>query len=144
MREAGHKIDDMPKFHTKDPSIENHSILIEDKDLRIPLKLHVACSYFPTSKPTNQQLEECNNDDCIATISPYGPWHPHCNSFASNEASMIDWQGDFVRRKEKTNVILSEVYASETMTLSCMIGSVEDRAIDSTLSTNGVGYYDDE
>ena len=58
LREAGIQINDVPKIHVTSPSEEHHAIIFQETDFRIPLTLHGTFSYFPTSKPTTQELEK--------------------------------------------------------------------------------------
>ena len=81
LREAGLIVNEIPKIHVKSPEISDHSILIPDKDLRITLSLMGVFSYFPTSKPTDQELEETED------IIPCTPvtWDPHNDAYSKNE-----------------------------------------------------------
>ena len=58
MRTAGVSIDDKPKIHCDDPSVDNHCIKFNDSDLRIPLKLHGIFSNFTSRNTTLQELHE--------------------------------------------------------------------------------------
>ena len=51
MREAGLKVDDTPKIHCTDPSIDGHCISFKYTDLRCLLQLNDIFSYFDTRKP---------------------------------------------------------------------------------------------
>ena len=49
MREGGVTVNDVPKIHVENPSVENHSIAFPDEaDLRIPLYLSGIFSFFYT------------------------------------------------------------------------------------------------
>ena len=47
------------KIQLDDPGISDHSIEFPETKLRIPLSLNEMFSYFPTTKPTAQMLEDC-------------------------------------------------------------------------------------
>jgi len=52
MREGGVVVNDIPKIHVKDPTVEDHSITFPDEpDLLIPLQLSGIFSYFYTRRP---------------------------------------------------------------------------------------------
>ena len=87
MREAGIVVKDVPKIHVNNPQIEDHSLYFKDKDLRIPMSLDGIFSYFPTDKPTVQDLEEC---ETILYLTPETSWDPHMDVYARNEANMVD------------------------------------------------------
>ena len=54
MREAGLEVQEIPKIHVKEPTVEEHSIYFLDESLRIPLSLNGISSSFPTRRPTTQ------------------------------------------------------------------------------------------
>ena len=56
--EAGITINEVPKIHVTSPTEEHHAITFQETNFRIPLSLHGTFSYFPTSKPSIQELEE--------------------------------------------------------------------------------------
>ena len=59
MREAGINVNDTPKIRVEDPGLLDHSIEFPETNFRIPLSLHGIFSYFPSTKPTPQMLEDC-------------------------------------------------------------------------------------
>ena len=82
MGEAGLKVNDTPKMHVDNPQVEDHSIYFPKEDVRITMELTGIFSCFPTSKPSEQDLEECEN---VLTITPEGMWDPHNDAYARNE-----------------------------------------------------------
>ncbi len=56
LREAGLVVNDVAKIHVKDPDVTHHSVYFPDSELRIPLALWGIFSYFPTRRPTIQEL----------------------------------------------------------------------------------------
>ena len=79
MREAGIDVRDVPKFQCDDPSLEDHALVMANKMI-IPLLLIGVFSYFPTSRPTEEDL---NNVEYISTITPDN-WNPHSDMFQNN------------------------------------------------------------
>ena len=60
MREGGVIVNDVPKIHTKHPTVKDHSISFPDEpDLLIPLHLSGIFSYFYTRKPEKKELFDC-------------------------------------------------------------------------------------
>ena len=92
LREAGLIVNEVPKIHMTSPEIKDHSIYIPDKDLRITLSLMGVFSYLPTSKPTDQELEDTED------IIPCTPvtWDPHNDVYSRNEQNMLDYDGNVV------------------------------------------------
>ena len=79
LREAGIQINDVPKIHVTSPSEEHHAIIFQETNFRIPLTLHGTFSYFPTSKPTTQELEEPED---VYGLTPT-TWNPHLMPMSS-------------------------------------------------------------
>ena len=91
LREANVEVNDKAKIHASDPSIEDHSIYVQDHDLRIPLQLNGIFSYFHTRCPSPDELEHCQK----VIMTPEGfSWDPYSTHFSTNEESMLDFNGD--------------------------------------------------
>ena len=58
MRSSGVIIDDVPNVCYEDPIVDEHSVLFDQRDMRIPLRLNGAFSYFHTIVPTETELYE--------------------------------------------------------------------------------------
>jgi hypothetical protein len=131
MREAGVKVNDTPKIHATDPTEEDHSIYFPEADFRVPLSLWGMFSYFNTAKPTAQQMMEAEN---IYVITP-SKLNPHCDSFATNEDNMLDWEGHMINRKDRVKIILSDIPEDAAATASVQVSSAETRVIDHVLES---------
>jgi hypothetical protein len=127
MREAGIIVNDTPKIHMKNPTIEDHSLYFEETSFRIPMALWGTFSYFPTRAPTNDELAAC---DDVYLLTPNGIWNPHSDSYSRNEEMMTDWEGQMVEPQHRKEILLSEIPEDHAMTVSAMISEVEARAID--------------
>lgn len=141
LREAGLYINEVAKIHSNDPTVNHHSIRIDELDLRVPLKLNGVFSYFESRKPTHDELLSCDN----AFLTPdTASWNPYSEHFAENEESMLDWEGNIIesrfRKKVKedddlyvnSSSIASEIYES---TIDGIIASVQTLQIDETLES---------
>jgi hypothetical protein len=49
---------------------------------------------------------------------------------------MLDWEGNMVEKKHRTQVLLSKVEENEAMASSIQVSSIESRAIDHALETS--------
>ena len=98
LREAGIQINEVPKIHVTSPTEEHHAIIFQETNFQIPLTLHGTFSYFPTSKPTTQELEEPEDVYVLAPTT----WSPHSDAYVMNEESMLDWEGNMkgIMRRE--------------------------------------------
>ena len=78
LREAGIHINEVPKIHTTSPiTEEHHAITFQETNFRIPLTLHGTFSYFPTSKPSTQELEQPED---VYVLTPT-TWNPHSDAY---------------------------------------------------------------
>ena len=59
VREAGVVINDKPKIHVSDPSLDDHARIFVKDNMRIPLKLNRILSYFETTTPIPEQVWDC-------------------------------------------------------------------------------------
>jgi hypothetical protein len=130
VREAGVQVNCTPKIHSRDPMVEDHSIFFPDHDL-IPLSLKRVFSYFPTSKPTTQILDKC---DDLFLLTPEGQWNPHSDAYARNEENMLDWERNIVEKRDQVEILLSEVEIGSTMISSAKISKLETKIIDERMS----------
>ena len=132
LRQAGIKLNDTPKIQVDDPTIEEHSLLFPETGFRIPLSLWGTFSYFSTCKPTATHMQDSDEIYLLTTDQ----FNPHDDSYAANEESMLDWEGNMVERQHRTKILLSEVKENEAMAASVQVSSIESRAIDRALRTS--------
>ena len=113
MREAGIKLNEVPKIQVEDPTEDDHAILFEETGFRIPLSLWGIFSYFPTTKPTHDELVEPAE---VYLLTPTR-WNPHSDAYARNEEMMLDWEGNVRPKKERVRVVLDEIEDNEALTI---------------------------
>ena len=58
LREAGSMVNETPKIHVDEPTIDDHSITFPETGFRIPMSLWGIFSYFPMSKLTAATIQE--------------------------------------------------------------------------------------
>ena len=85
MRETGIIVRKIPKIHGYDPSVVDHAITFNETGFRIPLSLFGIFSYFPTTKPTINDLNEIED---VYVLSPPS-WNPHNPSYAESERHIL-------------------------------------------------------
>lgn len=91
MREGGVIVNEKPKIHCENPTVDDHCISFHSCDLRIPLSLTGVFSYFQTRMPTVGELESC---DKVFITPDSSDWNPNCTSFAENEESRTNFHGE--------------------------------------------------
>ena len=127
LREAGIKVNDTPKIHCDNPTVRDPAIKFPETGFKIPLLLWGVFSYFPTSKPTEEFLQETEE---VYMLTP-NRWNPHDEAFAHNEMAMIDWEDNMVEPKDCQQILLSEVPVDDRYEASsAQVSNVENEQID--------------
>ena len=85
---------------------EYHSVYFKEYYLRIPLKSHGIFSYFPSSKPSNEVLNEC---DIILCLTPKAPWNPNTSDYSRNEDSVLYCKGEIIEKGERIRIMMSDL-----------------------------------
>ena len=130
LREMGVTVNDVPKIHKEDPTVDDHAITFAEMGFRIPLSLWGIFSYFPTSKPTHDDLLNPNE---VYILSP-ATWNPHSDADSANEESMLDWEGNMQPKKDCQHwIVLDDVEDNVNMVASLSITPLEQEAIDTHL-----------
>ena len=132
MREAGIEVNDTPKIHTDDPSVIDHCLQFKDNAFRIQLQLHGIFSYFPTTKPTLEMLQGCEEIYMLTSSI----WNPHKTAYASNEESMLDWQCQLVNVNHMRRILLKTVDECSNISDAATLGHVETKAVKDLLGIN--------
>ena len=63
MRLAGIEVNECPKFLSKYPTEQDHSLFFREEDVRIPLQLKNTISFFPSRLPSQAELQVMNTSD---------------------------------------------------------------------------------
>ena len=127
LREMGVAVNDVPKIHKEDPTVDDHAITFVEMGFRIPLSLWGIFSYFPTSKPTHDDLLNPNE---VYILSP-ATWNPHSDAYSTNEESMLDWEGNMQPKGDcQHRIVLDDVEDDMNMVASLSITPLEQEAID--------------
>ena len=130
LREMGVTVNDVPKIHKQDPTVDDHAITFAETGFRIPLSLWGIFSYFPTSKPTHDDLLNPNE---VYILSP-ATWNPHSDAYSANEESILDWEGNMQPKKDHQHwIVLDNVEDNVNMVASLSITPLEQEAIDTHL-----------
>ena len=125
--EMGVTVNDVPKIHKEDPTVDDHAITFAEMGFRIPLSLWGIFSYFPTSKPTHDDLLNLNEVYILSSAT----WNPHSDAYSANEESMLDWEGNMQPKKDcQHRIVLDDVEDNVTMVTSLSITPLEQEAID--------------
>jgi hypothetical protein len=126
MREAGVIVKDNPKIQLDDPSEEDHAITFPETGFRIPLFLSGVFSYFPTTKPTKDDLVE---PDEVYLLTPTRR-NPHTDAYTKNEDALMDWEGNVKPPREReVRIVLDDVPEDEAMMSSLWVSPSEGARI---------------
>ena len=137
LREGGVTVNDKAKIHCKEPTVEDHTVSFEslELDLRIHLQLNGIFSCFHTRCPNSRELDEC---DKIFMTPDSSQWNPNCTSFANNESSILDSEGNIaVPRRWLREPMLFEKETSDedSFDIGAFTATDCDAAIDANISS---------
>ena len=68
--------------------------------------LNVIFSCFATKKPSDDDIEECED---VLHLTPPGNWNPNSKVCTKNEANILDFEGNMIEEQHRIKVLLSEV-----------------------------------
>jgi hypothetical protein len=71
------------------------------------------------------------SSDDIYLLTP-GDFNPHESAYALNEDSMLDWEGEMVERRQRQQILLTEVQES-CLTATTQVSSIEVKVVDRIL-----------
>ena len=105
-RDAGHIVNECPKFQCSIPTANDHCIMINGNDIeaRIQLQLHGTFSYFHTRLPTVDELYGCPK---IFMSPDASEWNPYCESYENNERAMTTWRGDLAVHRNQPRQLMT-------------------------------------
>ena len=93
LREAGFIVNDVPRIHCQEVTRESHSIISEDGDLRIPLRLHGVFSYFPTFRPDDEHYHIGSSNEHYLMTPTGSDWNPNTTTYREAENYYVDEMG---------------------------------------------------
>lgn len=95
MRWNGLTVNERPKHCTPTPTRGDHSITVPDGNYLIPLSLHGITSYFPTRKPSQEDLARYSDvGDHLELTAETPEWDPQSAKFAELESRFVDRYGE--------------------------------------------------
>ena len=131
MREAGIIVKDTPKIQLDDPSEDDHAITFPETGFRIPLSLTGTFSYFPTTKPS---IEDLTDPEEVYILTPT-TWNPHSDAYANNEESILDWEGNLKPRKvREVKIVMDDLPEDSEEIGSLMVSATETAHIDAMIA----------
>jgi len=115
MRMNDVQVEEKPKFQCKNPTERDHAITLMDEGepLIIPLSLAGITSYFPTRKPTLEELQSADNIRRFDLSYDTPEWNPHDESYQRMEASMTDHNGSIVEATKRDRRLMSCNFTKE-------------------------------
>ena len=127
LREMRVTVNDIPKIHKEDPTVDDHAITFVEMGFRIPLSLWGIFSYFLTSKPTHDDLLNPNE---VYILSP-ATWNRHSDAYSTNEESMLDWEGNMQPKKDHQHqIVLDDIEDNVNMVAPLLTTLLEQETID--------------
>ena len=115
IRLIGHQVDEYPKFICKKPTINTHTISINDSELIILLSIKGIASYIPTRKSTVEESKTCQYIDLTPNTSD---WNPHDMHYVDQKSCMIYYRGELVSSIRIKDSLVDSQVISGTITKS--------------------------
>ena len=82
LREASLEVNEKPKIHNNDPSVEDHSLFHEESGFRMLFTLDGTFTVFPTHALTNKGIKQAKVYSTIYLRTPDShKWDPHDESY---------------------------------------------------------------
>ena len=133
LRETNIVVNEVPKSQSPDPYETTHSICFPDSEFCIALSLRSIFSYFLTRKPTREELVSTED---ILVMTPQGQnWDPNSDVYALNEENIIDWEGNMIKPRHWTRIIIEYLpEIDNAMIASAIISESESETIDNTIN----------
>ena len=88
----------------------------------MPLRLHGVFSYFTSSKPSNELLNNCTK---VLLLTPDGPWNPNSDIYSRNKDNMLDYKGKMIEKEDRVRTLMSEIEEDKMMEVSAVISEAE-------------------
>ena len=85
-----------PRIHVNELTLETHSIIDRESGLRIPLHLDGIFSYFPTRALNEDEMEDLGQYKAVFLFPDAEFWDPYKESYAINEDSYLYSRGGMV------------------------------------------------
>ena len=109
VRRQGNVVNDIPKIQVFNPTEEDHCIILDDGNVRIPLKLDGTMSYFHTRKPRMDEYQQAMAADEIIDLNVNeSDWDPKDYRFSQEEDNMLDFEGKMIDPKYRKRVLLGD------------------------------------
>ena len=144
IRREGHTLSDVPKIQVADPSIDDHSLLFKNSDVRIPLQLVGITSYFSSRIPTADEVTKAVDIDSYFDLNTDEPiWNPHNVAFARNEETMLDFEGNMVLPEVRNRNLFEPGEVDDTIRVDSLSEEVNVSALELEVSATAVT-IDDE
>ena len=96
LRETVFIVNDTPRIHCQDVTKDSHTIISEDGDLRMPLRLHGVFSYFPSFKPDDDHYHSGSSNEHYLLTPTGNDWNPNTGDYKEAENYYIDENGEII------------------------------------------------
>ncbi|KAL7534954.1 hypothetical protein ACHAXR_006167 [Thalassiosira sp. AJA248-18] len=137
MREAGLVVNDVPRIHCGDEvTRESHSIISRRDNIRIPLQSK------GVRKLTSDELENCEETETLCLTPNSRHWNPHCDSYAQNDDSFLDFRGELQYPIPKKRKLIDDDEVENEANISSfriMAGQWEN-AIDAAIAASDIDF----
>jgi hypothetical protein len=109
-------VNDEPKFMALNPTKDHNAIVVHDEEgniqLRIPLAIKGATTYFPSRVPTRLEYEQTPDERIIDLTDQDLEWDPQTTIFEEQEAALLDSAGN-LREKQQAETSAPSLHCTD-------------------------------
>ena len=143
IRREGNTLSDVPKIHVTDPSVDDHSLLFKNSNVRIPFQLVGITSYFSSRIPTPDEVTKAVDMDLYLDLNTDEPiWDPHNDVFARHEGTKLDFEGNMVLPEVRKRNLFEPEEIDGNMIVDILFEEVNVSAIENEISDTAVTIND--
>ena len=101
LREAEFIVNDTPRIHCQNVTKDSHTIISEDGNLRMPLRLHGVFSYFPSFKADDDHYHSGSSNEHYLLTPTGNDWNPNTREHEEAENYYIDENREIIPTRMK-------------------------------------------
>ena len=73
-----------------------------------------------------------NGSEDVYVMTP-SRWNLHSEAYAANEENMLDWEGNMIEKKDRVQILLSDIEDDPAIAASVQVSSIETRFVDDVI-----------
>ena len=125
LREAGFIVNDVLRIHCHDITKDSHSIISNDGELRILLRLHGVFSFFPTFRPDDDHYHTGSSSEHYLMTPTGSDWNPNTTTIGQSVTVSTEPEWEIITPPSRTsfanNIIAREAMGQMAMSIGSTV-----------------------